>query len=1313
MTNQAVSPEIQQHTPQDPDLSVFRSAGEQIAQAFPLVKNGRCRTPPDEWRRRIQELLERAVQSRHRNRAWLLDNARLIRAAEKQTRDFRASLRSMPVAGSIQNETPRVCLIAREYLNHADNRYVEEGFIAFLSGYQQFAVLEMTELWGLKPALELEILDRLLRSGSESWPELLTSLRRIDEMPWKEVFEALSAVDRLLEQDPAGAYPLMDFDSRDSYRQKVATLAKYSPSTESEVAEAAVKFADDAAAVSDGSPAAVRRTHVGYHLMDGGSTSLETAIGFRLPIHKRITALVQRYPTSFYLIGIELLTFFIVVGTLVGVDGFTPVLGALLLLLLPATQVAVDFLNNVVTFLVPPRTLPKLDFSNGVPDDCATMVAVPSLLLNEPQVRDLVLDLEIRFLANRDPNIYFALVTDSPDSKQSVDQRDALVDVCKQLIERLNRRYQGDGRSPFFLLHRHRIYSEPEGRWMGWERKRGKLLDLNRLLRGGFDAFPVKIGDQSVFPRIRYVITLDSDTQLPRDSAAKLIGAIAHPLNRAVVDPMTRVVVDGYGILQPRIGISIQSASRSRLAALYSGETGFDIYTHAVSDVYQDLFGEGIFTGKGIYDVDAVLEVLDRRFPDNALLSHDLIEGAYARVALASDIELIDDYPSHFSAYNRRKHRWVRGDWQILPWIRARVRDYYGCLVTNPISLLSRWKIVDNLRRSLLEPGLLFLILGSWLFLPRNPGYWTAASLVVLFLPVYAHLLFSLLRMPRKRFQVGGWLRDTLHAFARDHAYAFLELTFLLHQALLSIDAIARSVLRVFVTKRRLLEWETAAEAETAKGSKSTVDVYLEWTPLISLAIGVLVALARPRALPVACPILALWFCSRGLSAWLNRRPRRTNRALNAADTEWLRVVGEKMCRYFRDWSSPATNWLIPDSVREDGAVEMRLSPTNLGMLLNARIAAVHLGVSTLAEFVFEIRQTLDRTVALPKYRGHLFNWYDISSLQPLEPLVVSTVDSGNLAASLWTLKQAALAFASEPRGKRSLTDDLAAELTEIAGICDRLVREMDFRFLYRPRRKALAIGHDVKTGKAAASNYDLLASEARIAAFIAIAKGDVPQETWFRLGRAFTLFRGERILLSWTGTMFEYLMPVLWLRHYPGTILEESVRGVVRAQREYAQRKGVPWGISESACFTGRDGEMGYAPFGIPDLAMKRPDSASLVISPYSSFLALGLDPAASLKNLRHMEEFEWSGRYGFYEAVDYTRAGGEVVRCWMAHHLGMSLLAVCNLLFENPIQEYFHSEPQALATELLLHERVPRAIIAEAETVPALLPEFVPGEQ
>jgi cyclic beta-1,2-glucan synthetase len=988
-----------------------------------------------------------------------------------------------------------------------------------------------------------------------------------------------------------------------------------------------------------------------------------------------------------------------VIGLLSGLDTFTPIVAGFLLLILPATQAAVEFMNNLTTSFLRPRALPKLDFSKGIPDDCLTMVAVPSLILNEPQVRDLVLDLEIRFLANRDPNLLFALLTDWPDADQPRDERDALVDVCRTMIEGLNKKYGARGRKPFYLFHRYRMFNPSEGRWMGWERKRGKLHDLNQLLRGGFDSFPIKIGDLSILPDVRYVITLDSDTQLPRDSAAKLVGAIAHPLNRAVIDPATRMVVEGYGILQPRIGVSISSASRSRLASLYSGQTGFDIYTRAVSDVYQDLYGEGIFTGKGIYDVDAMRDSLDHRFPENALLSHDLIEGAYARAALVSDIELIDDYPSHFSAYSRRKHRWVRGDWQIMRWMFSTVPDLHGRMIPNPISLVSQWKIFDNLRRSLLEPNTLLLFLAGWIYLPGDPAYWTLWTVAMLLMPSCSNLLFAVLFAPWKSGALTAWAWETAGVFVKGVIVAVLSIVFLLHQALLSIDAIVRSVLRVFVTKRKLLEWETAAQAEVAARKKATVDVYLDWTPAISITFALAVWLIRPNALIVAAPVLAGWFLSRWISAWLNRSPRARSHELNAAGTELLRDSAERMYRFFRDWSLPATHWLIPDNVREDGSVALRISPTNVGLLLNARIAGVHFGFLSLAEFVSQTKETLATVEQLVKYRGHLMNWYDVETLAPLEPRFVSTVDSGNLVACLWTLKQAALTFAAESKTKRGLTAELAEDLAGIARNCQSLVEATDFQFLYQSRKKVLSVGFDVSRQELSKSAYDLLASESRIASFVAIAKNDVPQEAWFHLGRGQVLTRGERVLLSWTGTMFEYLMPELWMRHYPDTITDQSSRAVVRIQRDYGRRKGVPWGISESACSPDDGGEYGYAPFGIPGIAMKRPDRKALVISPYSSFLALGVDSHAAIDNLQQMAEFGWIGRYGFYEAIDYTQAGAEVIRTWMVHHLGMSLLSACNVLFDNQIQRYFHAEPHVMATELLLHERVPNAVAVDAE--------------
>ena len=1285
---------------QDTGLAEDRAAGLALARSLPFAGRGPFSAHRLSKRSRVPRMLNKPVP---RDSIRLLyDNLRLIRTAEKEAREFALGARRMPqVRDASGAERSRVSAIAAAYLDRVENHFCEESCAAFLDGYQDIALLELSEIWAIKPALVCELLERMTASA-DSWAVLLTSLRQVGEFAWKELVETVNRIDRVLRDDPAGAYASMDFDSRNRYRAIVADLAQRSPASERQVAETALLMARQAHATSNGSRAAARRSHVGYYLLGRGLAGLQASVGYRATPRERIRRTVLENPSAWYLIGIEVFTFVVVAIMLAGVNSLTPFFAGLVLLILPATQAAVTLANGLATSLVRPRTLPRLDFSKGVPEDCTTMVVVPTLLLSEPQVRDLVLDLEIRFLANRDPHIYYALLTDCPDSDRPVDERDKLVDVCSALIENLNRRYAG---SPFLMLHRHRVYNEKEGRWLGWERKRGKLLDFNRLLRGGFDSFPDKVGDISILPRIRYVITLDTDTQLPRDSAMKLIGAIAHPLNAASVDPRTRMVVEGYGILQPRIGISIRSAVRTRLAAIYSGETGFDIYTRAVSDVYQDLFGEGIFTGKGIYEVDVLRDVLEHRFPENALLSHDLIEGAYARTALVSDIELIDDYPSHFTAYSRRKHRWMRGDWQTLRWLGSRVPDRALHVAPNPITLISRWKIFDNLRRSLQEPSLVLLLLCAWFVLPGRAAYWTGAATAMPFLTACWTLLFALLRAPTRARGVSPWVRQSVRTFEDASAAAALSVVFLLHQALISMDAIVRSILRMFVTGRKLLEWETAAEAG-ADHRRNRVDAYLMWTPLISIAIGVLVWRFRPAALPAAAPILVLWASSWAVSAWLNRPLHTSSRALRRDDAKWLRGYGERICRFFHDWSSPASNWMIPDYVREDGEAVMTLSPTNLGLLLNARVAAVHFGALTLAEFAFQTAETLDRVAQMPKHRGHLLNWYDIATLQPTAPQFVSTVDSGNLAASLWTLKQAALAFAAESRWSHAATPEVRAQLAQIAETCDSLVRDMDFRFLYDRRRKALSIGYDVAAGRINKSFYDLLASEARIAAFIAIAKGDIPQEAWFHLGRAHTLLEGESILFSWTGTMFEYLMPALWMRHYPGTICHHSIRGVVKAQREYARRKGVPWGISESACI-GPDGHEGYGAFGIPELAMKYAEAGTLVVSPYSAFLAAASDPAGALKNLRQMEEFGWTGRYGFYEAVDYTRGGARPIRNWMAHHQGMSLLSACNLLFDHPMQRYFHAEPHVMATELVLHERLPVGLQPDKEeTVAPMLP-------
>ena len=1292
---------------------------------------------------------------------------------------------------------------------------------------------------------------------------LVGCLRTLEGAAWKAIFERIGAVDHILRQDPARAYPRMDIESRNLYLQVIQQLGAASETEEAEVARRAIALARAAREEGASNPRMrERRSHVGYCLIGEGRALLEKQIRFHASFAERVRQAVLAGPEIYYFVGIELLTFAVIAFLLIGVRSPVSALAGFMLLLLPATEAAWSVMNQLTSFILPPRTIPKLDFSEGIPPECTTMVVVPTLVLNEAYVRRMVRELEIRFLANRDPRLYFALLTDAPDSQFPSDQSDELVSFCSALIEDLNRKYGGEVVSPFFLFHRFRTFNPSEGSWMGWERKRGKLLDLNELLRGGEDNFPVKVGDLSVLPTINYVITLDSDTQLPRDAARRLVGAIAHPLNRAVVSPKTNTVVEGYGMLQPRVGISVQSASRSLLANIYSGQTGLDLYTHATSDVYQDLFGEGNFAGKGIYEVDVFRKVLRRRFPRNAILSHDLIEGTYTRAGLVSDIEVIDDYPTHFSAYSRRQHRWVRGDWQIMSWLLPRVPDASGNKSANPLSLLSRWKIFDNLRRSLVEAATFVLLLAGWLSLPGSPLRWTFVALVLLLIPVYLQLVLSLLGLQRGQ-ELAPNLKRVAEAFVTGQINVFFALAFLSHRTLVMLDAIFRTIVRVTITRKRLLEWETAAQAEFEE-RKTPVDVYLGWTPWLSFVIGAAVALLRPSALPIAAPFLILWASAGPMALWLNRPLGAGRTKATAKEEEFLRGVCLRTWRFFRQVSKDAGNGLAPDNVQKDPPdVAQRISPTNLGLLLNAQLAGYQLGYLTLPEFVGEVARILETMKELRRYRGHFLNWYDTETLEPLEPRFVSTVDSGNLVCSLWTLKQGCLKaiedpllrpaawqglydhislldelasravanssaarslrrmnaqlellrehgvawahalpgleqdlrqiagslmeqsgpvdelrwWAAEttrrakalremierlapwlspenrgllnqisdevPKGLSELTlaslwaasadidtqlgkylenpaadpgmgdtaralrqqlsaslaeaDELVRKLTEVADEADRLVQAMDFRFLYDRSRKLLSIGCDAGRQSVVAGCYDLLASEARSAIFAAIAKGDIPQETWFHLGRTQVLWRGQGVLLSWSGTMFEYLMPAVWFRHYPRTLLEQSVRVAVQCQKDWAGERGMPWGISEAA-YNLQDpaGHYQYRAFGVPALAINPNSEDDVVVSPYATFLALALDPRQAVRNLQRMTELGWLGELGFYDSIDFATARLDpgqqykVVPCWMAHHQGMSLLAACNLLTDGAIQKLFHSEPTICATELLLHEKL-----------------------
>lgn len=1144
----------------------------------------------------------------------------------------------------------------------------------------------------------------------------ITSLRAIARLDWKSFVEGQSELEAALQQDPAGVYARMTFATRDTYRHVVEQLARRSHRSEREVALAAVQLAVDATARHE-VPA---QRHVGYYLVDDGLPTLRALVGYEATFDESVRTWVLHHPNLVYMGGIVPATALAVVAAvlLAGAASWThwPLIMVLLLITcIPASDIAVSLVNQLVTAFLPPQTLPKLDLTGpeGIPPEFRTAVVVPTLFGSVDEVQEALETIEIQFLANREAHLHFALLSDFTDADaQTQPGDDAIVAAAVAGIKALNAQYAQGRSDEFYLFHRSRRWNPQEGVWMGWERKRGKLAQFNQFVRGGApDAFTTIVGDVAVMRNVRYAITLDADTVLPPAAAPLLVGAIAHPLNRAVYDAQHARVVRGYGILQPRVGVSLPSAYRSHFAAIHSGHPGVDPYTTAVSDVYQDLFGEGSFTGKGIYDIDAFEQATSGRFPENALLSHDLIEGSYARAALAADIEVYDDYPSTYLAHAKRKHRWIRGDWQLLRWTTGRVPGPAGT-ERNRLSMLSRWKIIDNLRRSVVAPSQLLFFLAGWTGLAGSPWRWTVLAVLAVAAPWIIALLLAAVRPPFNK----SW-RAYYGAIAQDAGTSarqlFLALAFLPHQAAIAVDAIARTLWRLLFSHKLLLQWQTASHAERAIGpSRSTAWRTMRTAGLFAAVGFTTVAVrllddgtAHPWLLVLSVvPLSVLWLVSPLLASTLSvpndrRRRRLPSRrrvdALRYARTHW---------QFFERFVTEETHWLAPDNFQEDPVpvVAMRTSPTNIGLQLLSTVSAYDLKFIPIDRMLDRLERAFTTMAELRRYRGHFYNWYDVADLHVLEPAYVSTVDSGNLAGHLIALRQALLALAEQCEHP----PEVAARLWTLAEQSHQFEQAMDFRFLFDEDQELFSIGFQEGSQSLDASSYDLLASEARLTSFVAIARNQVPVEHWFRLGRTLSRTEGETALVSWSGSMFEYLMPALVMRTFPQTVLDQTYGGAVRRQVLYGEERDVPWGLSESA-YNLRDRQFTYQyrAFGVPDLALKRGLGRDLVIAPYASALAAMVTAGAALDNLAALEARGALGPYGFYDALDYTRpdpnARFAVVRNYMAHHIGMSLVAFTNVLESNVWQQRFHTDPVVRAAELLLHERIPRRLVFQSTQV------------
>lgn len=1192
-------------------------------------------------------------------------------------------------------------------------------------GAGAFPPLVWLEQWiseeGLSPDTATAVATQRLALTKLMMANSITSLRGIAQRDWRTFVERQSVMERVLRGDPSGFYPLMTFVTRDMYRHVVERIAKRTRSREEAVAQRAIDLARERAALPD-YLVDPRQAHVGYFLVDHGVLDLEASLGYRPTLGELRHRWVLRHPNVVFVGGIVLgtLAALAAVIALGGAEARAAWLAVAIIALIPTNDVAVHVVNQLITAFLEPRVLPKLDLrDHGVPAQYRTAVVIPTLFDSVEAVQEALANLEVQFLANREAHLHFALLSDFTDSpSETRDSDSAIVAAAKEGVHALNGRYAPNEQDAFYLFHRPRRWNPRQGVWMGWERKRGKLADFNRFVRGGAqDAFSVIVGDVASIRQVRYVITLDADTLLPPDAAPALVGALAHPLNRAVYDAQQARVVQGYSILQPRVGVSLASAHRSRFAALHSGHPGVDPYTTAVSDVYQDLYGEGSFTGKGIYDVDAFEQATHGRFPENRLLSHDLIEGNYARAGLATDITVYDDYPATYLSYSRRKHRWIRGDWQLLQWLTARVPGPEGP-EPNRLSLLSRWKILDNLRRSVVEIAQLAWLVAGWTVLPGSPLRWTALGAAAIAAPWLTALLLAVLRPPRDKSWRAYYAVVGQDAVTSAQQLA-LAISFLPHQAWISADAIVRTLWRLFVTKRKLLEWRAASLVERATLGTLRHVWRVMWPALaLTVAIAALALLrpaelragapplgaAPPNAAPIwqlavtLLPLATVWAISPLIAYALSRPTVRDPLTLSAGARKAAIRYAQLHWHYFDSFVSAESNWLAPDNFQEDPApaMAMRTSPTNIGLQLLATVTACDLGFISLEEMTSRVERVFASLDRMQRYRGHFHNWYDLHDLRVLEPAYISTVDSGNLAGHLIALRQACLDFERHLTADRR---DLAIRLERLAEEAQRYAMEMDFRLLFDASRKLFAIGYHTGSHTHDASFYDLLASEARLASFIAVAKNDVPFEHWFRLGRTLTYAAGEIALLSWSGSMFEYLMPVLVMQSFPFTLLGETYAAAVRRHIAYGEERGVPWGISESA-YNVRDHHFTYQyrTFGVPDLGLKRGLGLDLVVAPYASALAAMIEPERALANLQTLEQKGALGPYGFRDALDYSRPEPgrryAVVRNYMAHHIGMSLVSLGNALLGARWHDRFHGDPMVRAAALLLDERVPRRL-------------------
>lgn len=1453
---------------------------------------------------------------------WLLDNYYIIEEAFAQFKENipLSFYKKLPIAKVQESPClPRIYFLSAGILLTNQGRLDIEGIKTYVNEFQKTIPLTIGELWAIPTMMRFKILEGLASSlsilidkkyesknvfpfsfenaekeiafleAADYVSVFILSLRMIANQDWKVFFEDCSLVEKKLRKDPAGFYDKMDFATRNSYRNEIEELGKGSALAEIEAVEKCLELVEKGSDFQE-------RT-VGYYLIDLGREELEKELAYKPAAKKKLKHWLKKRASAFFLLtnffgSLFLSASLAFICWLFGAK-IAEVFFAFFLSLVPLSAFVSVVVNRFVLRRVSPKILPKLNLSEGVPEEFLSIVVIPTLVGSEADVEMLLRKIETQYLGNIDRNIYFALLTDFTDAKsESLSTDEAILTRLKGGIDLLNETYSEGDYKPFFVFHRKRLFNKSENCFMAWERKRGKLEEFNRLILGDANtSYYVKHGDVAILPKIRYVITLDEDTLLPNGSAKRLIGAMAHPLNRAVFDEKTGQLIKGYSIIQPRLQVWPIEANYSLFTQVYSGDLSLDLYTLAVSDVYQDLFREGSFVGKGIYDVVAFEKSLENKIPENRLLSHDLFEGIQGRCALASDIVLYEGYPSHYVAYMKRSHRWIRGDWQLVPWLKKRVRGRDGKKYKNTISRINRYKIFDNLRRSLIPFFVMLLLFASWFYLPGPKILWIFLALTPYLPSIFFSFIDSLFG-PKESDGPRGDVKINRQAFLR----TFFELSFLPHKTFVSLDAIIRTLWRLSFSKKHLLEWVSAAQNEKRYGKKDMASIILKVffpTQVFSLLVFFVAFFFAPTQIFYLLPFVLLWFFAPFIAIRIGKAQEHKTEKLTENQDRLLRRLSRNTWLFFEHFVGPEDNWLPPDHYQESprGIVAHRTSPTNIGLLLLSSLSAFDFAYFGHLELYTRLQNCFDGMKGLERYRGHFLNWYDTKSLSPLNPRYVSSVDSGNLAASIMIAAQApkdvlqkpvirlaglldsldllfdfsrslslpkksedleknllalmkniqaideedsdfpvqlkkllvdepkkleegleklihksrqeidtnllqslstwvdrclrhmrnvqldieryipwTFAFADIPeeleavlsnneisdlwlRLEKTLVfnppfeaipkitvnaliilDDLMplvkteifvswfenlrekiqeshiasrsliSDFSEFSKTADLLVREMDFSFLFNTQRKVFHIGYNLDSGQMDENYYDLLASEARIASIVAIGKGDVPSSHWLHMARPLTKHAGKQLLLSWSATMFEYLMPLLFMKTYENSLLSQSCTLAVEKQIAYGKEKGTPWGISESSYYHFDASEVyQYRAFGVPGLGYKRGLGEDHVIAPYASILALPIAPKAVLQNLMQLKKKEAWGFYGLIESLDFTKRRLQpgqnfaLVKTYMAHHQGMILLALSNYFNNNKHIARFHADPRIKSLEFLLQEQNPKSARVE----------------